>query len=341
MTLAAQTIADIIGGSVDGNPDSAIDNVAKLEEAETGSLCFFANPKYEQALYDTKASVVIVPENFTPSRSVNFTMVKHANPYFGFCIVLDKYFNPNRHKSGIEPGAVIAATATLGHGLYVGATAYIDEHAIISDGCIIYPGVFIGRDVKIGAGTVLYPGVKIYAGCELGSGCIIHANTVIGADGFGFAPIGDTYAKIPQVGNVVIEDHVEIGANCTIDRATMGSTYIRKGAKLDNLIQVAHNAEVGANTVIAAQTGVSGSTRIGNNCQIGGQVGFVGHISIADHVGIAAQSGVSKQIDEPGTQWMGSPAVPIKDYFKSQVVFRNLPELQKRVNDLENKDHNH
>jgi UDP-3-O-[3-hydroxymyristoyl] glucosamine N-acyltransferase len=336
MNLSAQYIAELITGTVDGNANSEVSKVAKLEEADEHSLCFFSNPKYEQDLYKTKASVVIVPADFNPSSPVGFTMIRHQNPYYGFCIVLNEHFNPNTHRKGIEPGAYINVTANLGHGVFVGTTAYIDDHAVIGDGCVIYPGCYVGSNCRIGSGTVLYPGVKVYSGCSIGSDCIIHANTVIGSDGFGFAPVGDVYMKIPQVGNVVIEDRVEIGSNCSIDRATMGSTYIRQGAKLDNLIQVAHNAEIGANTVIAAQAGVSGSTKIGANCQIGGQTGFVGHIQIADRVGIGAQSGVSKEISEPGTHWMGSPALPIKDFFKSQAVFKNLPELQKRVNQLEN-----
>jgi UDP-3-O-[3-hydroxymyristoyl] glucosamine N-acyltransferase len=335
MTFSAQTIATLIGGRVDGDPGAEISAVAKLEEADKNSLCFYSNPKYEASLYQTKAGIVIVPENFEPSEKVSFCMVRHANPYFGFCIVLDKHFNPNKHKTGIEAGSYIDAAATIGANVYVGATAYIDEQANIGGNCKIYPQVFVGKGAAVGDNTILYPGVKIYDGCKVGANCIIHAGTVIGSDGFGFAPIGDVYAKIPQVGNVVVEDDVEIGANCTIDRATMGSTIIRRGVKLDNLIQVAHNAEIGANTVIAAQTGISGSTRIGENCQIGGQVGFVGHISIANRSGIGAQSGVTKAIEEPGTNWIGSPALPLKDFFKSQAVFKNLPELQQRVNHIE------
>lgn len=337
MELRAQDIANLTGGQIDGQPDIVIENVAKLEEAGPKSLCFFSNPKYEEQLYKTAAAVVFVPRDFKPAQMLTATLIRHDNPYYGFCQVLAEWFNPNTHKTGVEAGSFISPDATLGKGIYVGATAYVDEGAVIGDNCSIYPGVFIGRGAVIGSDTVLYSGVKIYSNCEIGSNCIVHSNTVIGSDGFGFAPVGGSYVKIPQVGNVVIEDHVEIGAGCTIDRATMGSTIIRRGTKLDNLIQVAHNAEIGSDTVIAAQAGISGSTKIGNHCQIGGQSGFVGHISIADGVGIAAQSGVSKAITESGTNWMGSPAVPIKDYFKSQVVFKNLANLQKTVNDLEHK----
>lgn len=336
MNLSAKTIAEITGGIVDGNSESAVNKVAKLEEADNNSLCFFSNPKYIHALNASKASVVIVPKDFQPSGSVVFTMVRHENPYYAFCVVLDRYFNPNQHKSGIESGAVISESANIGKNVFIAATAYIDESAVIGNDVKIYPGVFIGRGAVIGESTILYSGVKVYAGCKIGNECIIHANTVIGSDGFGFAPVGDIYMKIPQVGNVIIEDRVEIGSNCSIDRATMGSTYIRSGVKLDNLIQVAHNAEIGKNTVIAAQAGISGSTKIGENCQIGGQAGFVGHIAIANRVGVGAQSGVSKAIDEENTNWMGSPAIPIKDFFRAQVSFKNLPELTQRVNQLEN-----
>ncbi|MBS3913592.1 MAG: UDP-3-O-(3-hydroxymyristoyl)glucosamine N-acyltransferase [Bacteroidetes bacterium] len=337
MKLSAQNIADLTGGSVEGNPEAEISTVSKLEEADGQSLCFFSNPKYEQAFYSSKAGIVIVPQDFTTSQNVAFTMVRHANPYYAFCVVLDKYFNPNKHKTGIEAGSFISASANVGEEVYVGATAYIDDDAVVGKGCKVYPQVFIGKGSKVGANTILFPGVKIYDGCTVGANCIIHAGTVIGSDGFGFAPIGDVYAKIPQVGNVIIEDYVEIGSNCSIDRATMGSTYIRQGVKLDNLIQVAHNAEIGANTVIAAQAGISGSTKIGKNCQIGGQTGFVGHITIADKTGIGAQAGVSKAIEESGTNWIGTPALPLKEFFKSQAVFKNLPELQSRVNALEKK----
>lgn len=334
MSITAAEIARLTGGVVEGNPDLAIKQPAKLEEAHGENLCFYANPKYESQLYSSKAGIVIVPVDFKPAQETGFTFIRHFNPYYAFCMVLDKYFNPNMHKTGIENGSFVSPAATLGNDIYVGSGAYIDEDANIGDLSRIYPQVFIGRNAKVGSNTILYPGVKVYAGCVIGDNCIVHAGTVIGSDGFGFAPIGDTYAKIPQIGNVVIEDDVEIGSNCSIDRATMGSTIIRKGVKLDNLIQVAHNAEIGANTVIAAQTGVSGSTKIGANCQIGGQVGFVGHISIADKTGIGAQSGVTKAIEEPGTNWIGSPAGPMKEQFRSWAAFRKLPELLKELSEL-------
>jgi UDP-3-O-[3-hydroxymyristoyl] glucosamine N-acyltransferase len=340
MGIRIAEIARITGAVVEGNAEIEISRPGKLEESDNQTLCFFANPKYEVQLYASKAAAVIVPFDFKPTQPVSFTLIRHANPYFAFCMVLNAWFNPNEPKTGIENGSYIHAATSLGKDVFVGATAYIDENAEVGNNTQIYPQVFIGKGVIIGENCTLYPGVKIYAGCKIGNNCIIHAGTVIGSDGFGFAPIGDTYAKIPQIGNVIIEDDVEIGSNCSIDRATMGSTIIRRGTKLDNLIQVAHNAEIGANTVIASQTGVSGSTKIGANCQIGGQVGFVGHISIADRTGIGAQSGVTKSIEETGTNWIGSPASPMKEQFRSWAAFKKLPdllnEMKQLAKDLEN-----
>lgn len=344
MTLSAADIANATGGTVNGNVAASITHPAKLEEANAESLCFFANPKYEHALYETKASVVIVPRGFEPSQPVTFTRVEHDNPYYAFCMILAGYFDPNKHKTGIENGSFVMPTAKIGNNVYIGSGAYIDEEAEIGEGAKIYPQVFVGRGVKVGSNTVLYPGVKIYAGCIVSSDCIIHSGTVIGSDGFGFAPVGDMYVKIPQIGNVIIENNVEIGSNCSIDRATMGSTIIRSGTKLDNLIQVAHNVEIGSNTVIAAHTGISGSTKIGDNCQIGGQVGIVGHITIANKTGIGAQAGVTKAITEQGTNWIGSPATPLKEQFRSWAAFKKLPdalneikELKKEIESLKNK----
>jgi UDP-3-O-[3-hydroxymyristoyl] glucosamine N-acyltransferase len=335
MTLTAAEIAKATGGTITGNPDTVVSHPAKLEEANSSSLCFFANPKYESALYASQAGVVIIPKGFQPSQKVNFSCVEHENPYYAYCIILDRFFNPNTHKSGIEAGSFIASSAQMGTDIYVGSTAYIDEDARIGNGVKIYPQVYIGKGAIVGDNCVLFPGVKIYAGCVIGDRCILHSGTVIGSDGFGFAPVGDIYMKIPQVGNVVVGNDCEIGSNCSIDRATMGSTRIGNGVKLDNLIQIAHNAEIGDNTVIAAQAGISGSTKIGANCQIGGQSGFVGHIKIANRTGIGAQSGISKEISEEGTNWIGSPAMPLKDFFKSQAVFKNLATLQQRINQLE------
>jgi len=340
MGIRIAEIARITGAVVEGNADIEISLPGKLEDADNQTLCFFANPKYETQLYASKAAAVIVPFDFKPAQPVSFALIRHANPYFAFCMVLNAWFNPNEPKKGIETGSYVNEGAMLGSDVFVGATAYIDENARVGNNTQIYPHVFVGKGATIGDNCTIYPGVKIYAGCKIGNNCIIHAGTVIGSDGFGFAPIGDTYAKIPQIGNVIIEDDVEIGSNCSIDRATMGSTIIRRGTKLDNLIQVAHNAEIGANTVIASQTGVSGSTKIGANCQIGGQVGFVGHISIADRTGIGAQSGVTKSIEETGTNWIGSPASPMKEQFRSWAAFKKLPdllnEMKQLAKDLEN-----
>ena len=334
MGIRIAEIARITGAVVEGNADIEISLPGKLEDADNQTLCFFANPKYETQLYASKAAAVIVPFDFKPAQPVSFALIRHANPYFAFCMVLNAWFNPNEPKKGIEKGSYVNEGASLGSDVFVGATAYIDENARVGNNTQIYPHVFVGKGATIGENCTIYPGVKIYAGCKIGNNCIIHAGTVIGSDGFGFAPIGDTYAKIPQIGNVIIEDDVEIGSNCSIDRATMGSTIIRRGTKLDNLIQVAHNAEIGANTVIASQTGVSGSTKIGANCQIGGQVGFVGHISIADRTGIGAQSGVTKSIEETGTNWIGSPASPMKEQFRSWAAFKKLPDLLNEMKQL-------
>jgi UDP-3-O-[3-hydroxymyristoyl] glucosamine N-acyltransferase len=336
MQVSAAEIAALTGGTVVGHADVQISRVDKLEEAGSQSLSFFSNPKYQDRFFQTSAALVLIPADFQAEQVFPCTVIKTPNPYYAFCQVLERYFNPNQHKTGREEASYTASSAVIDDDVYVGYGAYVDEGAVIAQGVKIYPQVYVGRNAHVGPNTILYPGVKVYADCHIGAHCIIHSGTVVGSDGFGFAPIGDgSYAKIPQIGNVVIEDHVEIGSNCTIDRATMGSTIIRKGVKLDNLIQVAHNAEIGEHTVIAAQTGVSGSTRIGKRCMVGGQVGFVGHILVADGSQIGAQSGIQKEITEPGQQWIGSPAMPLKEAFRTQVVMRKLPELQQRIIQLE------
>jgi UDP-3-O-[3-hydroxymyristoyl] glucosamine N-acyltransferase len=334
--VSAAEIANLTGGIVLGQTDVQISRVDKLEEAGPLSLSFFSNPKYQDRFFQTSAGIVLIPSDFQTDKQFPCTVIKTPNPYYAFCQVLDRYFNPNQHKTGREEHTYVSDTASIGEEVYLGFGSYVDEGASVANGVKIYPQVYIGRNVRIGTGTILYPGVKVYSDCTIGAHCIIHSGTVIGSDGFGFAPIGDgSYAKIPQIGNVVIEDLVEIGSNCSIDRATMGSTIIRKGVKLDNLIQVAHNAEIGEHTVIAAQTGVSGSTRIGKRCMIGGQVGFVGHINVADGTQIGAQSGIQKEISEPGQQWIGSPVMPLKEAFRTQVIMRKLPDLQQRIIELE------
>jgi len=336
--LSAKEIAQFVSGTIQGNESATVESVAKIEEATDKDLAFLSNPKYEHFLYKTKAAIVFVNKNIIPKEKVNCTLIKTDNPYLSFCMCLDKYFNPNIHPKGIEqPNFVAAAVGlALDEESYIGAFSYVAHETKLGKGVKIYPQVYIGNDCEIGDNTVLYPGVKVMPGCKIGNNCIIHSGTVIGSDGFGFAPMPDgSYSKIPQVGNVIIEENVEIGSNCSIDRATMGSTIIRKGVKLDNLIQVAHNAEIGAHTVIAAQTGISGSTKLGKRCVIGGQVGFVGHISVADGTQIGAQSGVQRAIIQENQQFIGSPIMPLREAFKTQVLVRNLPQINERLNKLE------
>lgn len=339
MQFTAAQIASLINGKVEGNPETVVDNLAKIEEATEGALCFLANPKYEDYIYSTQASIVIVSNGFEAKGPISPTLVRVADAYSGFALLLEKYNEIKASmsgKSGIEASAHISKSAQLGEDIYIGAFSYIGDNARIGEHTMIHPGCYIGDNVTIKAGSTIHPGVCIYHDCIIGSSVTIHSGTVIGSDGFGFAPQQDgTYKKIPQIGNVIIEDNVEVGANCTIDRATMGSTIIRKGAKLDNLIQVAHNVEVGENTAIAAQAGISGSTKVGRNCIIGGQAGIVGHIHLADGTRINAQSGVSKSVNSPNAALTGSPAYDYKSSLKSQAIFRNLPEIHHRLQKLE------
>ena len=338
MQFTAQQIATLLQGRLEGDPNAKVSDVAKIEEAVDGSLCFISNPKYEEYLYTSKASIIIVNESLELSRPVHPTLIRVSDAYSGFAFLLEKYNEiiSGGDKTGIEQPSYISPTASIAKDVYIGAFTYIGEHAVIGSGVKIYPGCYIGNNVVIKENSKIYSGVKIYDDSRLGCRVVIHSGTVIGGDGFGFAPLNDgTYKKIPQIGNVIIEDDVEIGANTTIDRATMGSTIIRKGVKLDNLIQVAHNVEIGENTVIAAQTGISGSTKVGKNCSIGGQVGMVGHIHIADGTRINAQSGLSKSVINTNTTLNGSPAFEYKSSLKSQAIFRNLPELQQRLQKLE------
>lgn len=343
MQFTALQIATLIKGQIDGNPDAIVSTVSKIEEATQGSLSFVANPKYEEFLYSTKASVLVVNESLELREPIGPTLIRVKDAYSGFALLLERYNEiiSRKSKSGIEQPSFIAKSAALGKDVYVGAFSYIGENVIIGDNVYIYPGCYIGDNVVINDASCLYAGVKIYDGCSLGSRVIIHSGTVIGGDGFGFAPQKDgNYRKIPQIGNVIIEDDVEIGANTTIDRATMGSTIIRKGVKLDNLIQIGHNAEIGESTVIAAQTGISGSAKVGKYCMIGGQVGMVGHIQMADYTKVNAQSGISKSVQSENTTINGSPAFDYKTSLKSQAIFRNLPELLNRLLELERKmDH--
>ncbi len=338
MQITASEIASLINGSIEGNAEQIITSVGKIEDAKPGDIAFLANAKYINHIYTTAASVVIVSNDLVLDKAVNCAIIRHPMPYYGFCQVLDKYFNPHQNRQGIHPTAVVSAQAKLGNKVYLGAYVVIEDGAEIADGAQLYPHVFVGKNAKVGKNTLLYAGVNLYSECIIGNNCIIHAGTAIGSDGFGFAPTPDgSYAKIPQIGNVIIEDNVETGANCCIDRATMGSTILRKGVKLDNMVQIAHNAEVGENTVIAGLSGVAGSAKVGKQCVIGAQVGIVGHITIADGTQIGGQSGIPKSIKEPNGQYIGSPAMPLKDAFKSQVLQRNLPALELRVRELENK----
>ena len=338
MNFTASVIAEYLKGTVEGDPQATVNDVSKIEEGRTGTLSFLANPKYEKYIYDTLSSVVIVNKDFNPARAVKATLIRVENAYESFAALLQLYEQSKPKKTGVSKMASISGSATLGKDLYIGDFAVISDNAILDAGVQLYPQVYIGDNVRIGEGSVLHPGVKVYDGSEIGAHCVIHAGAIIGGDGFGFAPNQENnYQKVPQVGKVIIEDHVEVGANTTIDRATMGATILRKGVKLDNLIMIAHNVEVGENTVIAAQTGVSGSTRIGKNCMFGGQVGLIGHISIADGVKIAAQSGIPKSINQEGAIVQGAPAFEFGQYQRSYVVFKNLPKLRNQLIELERK----
>ena len=337
MTFSAAQIALLINGKIEGNPDAVVGSFGKIEEAKKNQLAFLANPKYEEYLYSTQASVVIINEALELKQAVNATLIRVPDAYSAFAVLLNKYQEMMRQQMhGLQEPVFIHETATLGDNVFVGAFTYISENVQVGNNVKIYPNVFLGNNVKISDNTILHPGVKIYHDCVVGKNVTIHAGTVIGSDGFGFAPQADgSNQKVPQIGNVIVEDDVEIGSNTSIDRATIGSTIIRKGAKLDNLIQIAHNVEVGANTVIAAQTGVSGSTKIGKNVQIGGQAGIAGHIQIADGVKINGQSGVSKSIKTPNAAVTGTNAYDYTAAMRSQAVSRRLPELEKRVTELE------
>jgi len=337
MKFTAKQIAAVVQGKIEGDEDAVVYSLAKIEEDASGALCFLANSKYEKFLYTSKASIVIVNEDLEVKEEIGPTIIRVKDAYASFGTLLKMYEEITKElKEGIHPTASIAENARIGSDVYIGAGCCIDEHARIEDGALIYPNSYIGSMSKVGSGTIIYAGVKVYKMCEIGKNCIIHSGTVIGCDGFGFAPQEDgSYQKLPQLGNVVIEDEVEIGANCTIDRATMGSTRIEKGAKLDNLIQIAHNAVIGAHTVIAAQAGISGSAKIGRNNMIGGQAGIVGHISLADGTKVNAQSGVTKGTKQPNQALNGSPAFEYQKALRAQVVFKKLPELQERIAEME------
>ena len=338
MEFSAQQIADLLGGTVDGDSEATVNNLAKIEEGEPGKLSFLANPKYNEYIYTTAASVVIVSNDFKADKPLQpgCTLVRVPDAREAFAKLLNYYNQIKNDKKGIEQPSFVAESATVGSDVYIGAFAYIGNNAKVGNNAKIYPGAYVGDNVTIGDNTTLYPGVKVLADCVVGKDCMLHAGVIIGSDGFGFAPNSENnYQKVAQIGNVIIEDHVEIGANSTVDRATLGSTFIRKGVKLDNLIQIAHNVDVGENTVMAAQVGVAGSTKLGKNMMIGGQAGIVGHVSIADGVKIGAQAGVGRGIEKEGEMVMGSPAFGISEYKRSYFLFSKLPELNQKISALQ------
>ncbi|MCU7615062.1 UDP-3-O-(3-hydroxymyristoyl)glucosamine N-acyltransferase [Chryseobacterium sp. GMJ5] len=340
MEFTASQIASFIDGKIIGDGNALINGVSPIENGEPGHLSFIAQERFSHHLDTSKCSVLIVSEDILNRDSYNQTIIAVKDAYLSFQVLMNLYQEMQGKKNGIEDGASIHDTATIAENVYVGAFTYISEKAKIGENSQIYPQVYIGKGVKIGKNCKIDSGARIYDYCIIGDNCIIHSNTVIGGDGFGFQPTPDGFKKIPQLGNVIIEDDVEIGSNCSIDRATIGSTIIGKGTKIDNLIQIAHNVKIGQNNVIASQTGIAGSTTIGSWNQIGGQVGIVGHIKIGNQVKIQAQSGVNSSVDDRETVY-GSPAIPYNDYLRSYVHFRNLPEIVKKINNLENNSKDH
>jgi len=340
MEFSAAQIAGILNGKVKGDENVKVTGLSKIEDGEPNTLTFLANMKYEPHIYTTNASIAIVAKSFKPSKELpsTLTLVKVEDPYSCFAKLLEVYDKMRQKQPQIEKNATIAESASIGKDVYIGANAYIGEDAVIEDEVHIYPNSFIGDQVKVGKGTVIHPNVSIYHDCKIGKGCLIHAGAVIGSDGFGFAPDENgEFQKVPQIGNVILEDYVDIGANATIDRATLGSTVLKRGVKIDNLVQVAHNVEIGENSALAAQAGVAGSTKIGKQVMVGGQVGINGHIKIADGTQIVAQSGIPGNIKKPNVTLMGSPGIPIADYKKSYIGFRRLPSIIERLREIENK----
>ena len=334
MEFKARQIAELIGGRVEGNEDAAVCTFAKIEEGREGAISFLSNPKYTHYIYETKSTIVLVNEDLELEHPVSTTLIRVKNAYEAVARLLQLYESMKPKKKGIDPTAIIAASAKVGQDVYIGAYAVIGEGTVVGDGTQIYPHVVIGDGVQMGKGCLIYPNVTIYQGCQVGNNVTIHAGSVIGADGFGFAPNQEGYDKIPQIGIVIIEDNVEIGANTCIDRSTMGQTIIHKGVKLDNLIQVAHNCEIGENTVMSAQVGMAGSTKIGAWCMVGGQAGFAGHIAVAYKTFVGAQCGVIGNTKGNGEQLIGSPAMDPKVYFKGMAILRRLPDMYKEVNAL-------
>jgi len=336
MQFTAQQIASLLNGTVEGNPEAAVSALAKIEEAGAGALSFLANPKYEPYLYTTNASIVIVNNSQALAHPVKATLIRVEDAYGAFSVLLEAYNTIKLDKSGIEQPCFIHPSAQIGENVYIGAFAYIGPGVKVGDKSKIYPNSYIGDNATLGKNVTLFAGVKVYFDCVLGDNVIVHSGAVIGSDGFGFAPSADgTYKKIAQIGNVILEENVEVGSNTTIDRATMGSTIIRRGAKIDNLVQIAHNVEIGSDTVIAAQTGIAGSTKIGERIMMGGQVGIAGHLNIANGTQLSARTGVNSSIKQEGEAWGGGPHMPYKDYLRAHAKLRQLPELDKRVYELE------
>lgn len=336
MQLSAKILAKLLGGEIEGDPNVLVSKPSRIEEGGEGTISFLGNEKYEQYVYRTDASILLVSRAFRPKQPITPTLIRVENVYQAVAVLMERFGQSAEGNSGIAESAVVDAKANIAPAVNIGPGAVIEAGAEIGSGSRIGAQVYVGANVKLGKEVVLHPGVRILKDCEIGDRCVIHPNTVIGSDGFGFAPQADgPYQKIIHVGNVVIESDVEIGANTTIDRATMGSTILRQGVKLDNLVQVGHNVEIGAHTVIAAQSGIAGSTKIGKYCRIGGQVGFVGHITIADGTQIQAQSGIARSVKTPGTYLFGTPAIGYKDFIRSFAVFKKLPDLYRRLTQLE------
>jgi UDP-3-O-[3-hydroxymyristoyl] glucosamine N-acyltransferase len=338
MRFTLKEIAIFLGAQLEGDPMVEIHTIAKIEEGHAGAITFLANPKYTEFIYSTQASAVIVQTDFLLKQPIDAAILRVADPYLAFTALLEKAQSNGAAKTGIDAMSSISASATIGKEVFIGAFVSVGANAVIGDGVRIYPNTTIGDGAQVGAGSLIHSNVAVYHGCLIGKQCVIHSNSSIGSDGFGFAPQADgTLKKIPQTGIVRLEDHVEIGAGCTIDRATMGETVIRKGVKIDNLVQVAHNVEIGESTVIAAQAGISGSTKIGKYCMIGGQVGIVGHLKLADFTKIGAQSGISKSVEKAHSNLRGSPAQEYRAQLKSEVLFRQLVEMAERLHALEKK----
>ena len=334
MEFSAQQIAGFLNGTIEGDPNVKVSNFSKIEEGKPGTLTFLANLKYAHHIYNTEASIVLVNNDFKPEQPIRATLVKVENAYAALAMLLNLLEQSKSKKKGVDSTAFIAASATVSDDCYVGNFAYIGEGVKMGKNCMVYPHAYIGDHVTVGDNCVFYPHATVYENCIIGNNCILHAGSVVGADGFGFAPEGETYKKIPQLGNVIIEDDVEIGANTTIDRAVMDSTIIRRGVKLDNLVQIAHNVEVGENTVMAAQVGIAGSVKVGKHCMFGGQVGLAGHIHVADNVVFGAQAGVISDVKE-STTLLGAPAINAKNFMRSSAIFNRLPDIYRSLGQMQ------